>query len=134
MLAVAAAVLGVLAVAVGGEEDVPITTSCSTPAIAVATSRIAAGDVLRYRLTGPDGTRYVVTMDGEPVRGDAGSTVAYTQTAAGPALELQQCLSPTLAIAAPAGDGPHELAVLEVAADGTAREVQAGTVTVTGTG
>jgi len=133
VLAVAAAVMGGLAVFAGGEEEVPITASCSAPGIAVASSRVAAGSALRYRLTGPDDTRYVVTVDGEPVRGDAGSTVAYTQTPAGPALELQQCLSPTLVVAAPAGDGPHELAVLEVADDGTAREVKAVTVTVTGT-
>ena len=133
LLAITAAVLGVLALVGGGGKDVPLTADCTTPGIAVASSRVVAGDALGYRLTGPDDTRYVVTMDGAPVRGDAGGTVTYTQTPAGPALELQQCLSPTLTIAAPAGNGPHELAVLEVADDGTAREVRSVTITVTGT-
>ena len=132
LLALAAAILAVLGI-VGGGEDVPITTSCRTPDIAVASSQVVAGAGLQYRLTGPDSTRYVVTLDGTPVRGDAGSTVSYTQTPAGPALELQQCVSPTLLLAAPAGDGPHELALLEVADDGTARQVAVLTVTVTGT-
>jgi hypothetical protein len=133
LLAVAAAVLGGLALFSRGEEDVPITADCGTPGIAVASSTVDAGTPLRYRLTGPDDTPFVVTVDGEAVRGDAGSTVSYTDTAAGPALTLQQCLSPTLVVAAPAGDGPHELALLEVADDGTDRQVAAITVTVTGT-
>jgi len=133
LLAIVAAVLGVLAVVGGRSDDVPITASCTTPDIAVASSSVAAGAPLQYRLTGPDDTRYVVTVDGDPVRGDAGSTVTYTDTPAGPALELQQCLSPTLVVAAPAGNGPHELAVLEVADDGTAHQAVAVTVTVTGT-
>ncbi|MGY1601260.1 hypothetical protein [Geodermatophilus sp. SYSU D00815] len=133
VLAVAAAVMAVLALVARGQDDVPVTADCTTPAIAVASSSVPAGSALRFRLTGPDDTSYVVTLDGEPVRGDAGSVVGYTETPAGPALELRQCLSPTLVIAAPAGDGPHELALLEVAADGTAREVTAVTVTVTGT-
>jgi hypothetical protein len=133
VLAIVAAVLGVLAVLGGRGEDVPITASCSTPGIAVASSSVTAGAALQYRLTGPDDTRYVVTVDGAPVRGEAGGTVGYTDTPAGPALELQQCLSPTLVVAAPAGDGPHELALLQVADDGTAREVRSVTVTVSGT-
>src|SRR4051794_28898119 len=96
LLAIATAVLGVLALVAGGQDDVPITTDCKTPAIAVASSRVTAGTGLQYRLTGPDHTRYVVVLDGDPVRGDAGSAVSYTQTPAGPALELEQCLSPTL--------------------------------------
>jgi hypothetical protein len=48
-------------------------------------------------------------------------------------VRLQQCLSPTLLLAAPAGDGPHELAMLRLAADGTTRQVAAVTVTVSGT-
>ena len=134
VLAATAAVLGGLALVAGGEDDVPIAPDCATPAIAVDSSRVVAGTALRYRLTGPDDVRYVVTVDGDPVRGDAGSAVSYTPTPAGPALTLQQCLSPTLVVAAPAGDGPHEVAVLEVADDGAGREVAAITVTVTGTG
>src|SRR4051794_32228077 len=132
LLAIAAAVLGGLALVSGGERDVPITTNCATPDVAVASSHVVAGTALRYRLTGPDDTRYVVTVGGDPVRGDAGSTVGYTETPAGPALELQQCLSPTLVVAAPAGNGAHELALHELADDGTARQVAAVTVTVTG--
>jgi hypothetical protein len=75
----------------------------------------------------------VVTLDGAPVRGNAGSTVSYTTTAAGPALQLQQCVSPTLLLAAPAGDGPHRLAVLAVGADGSTTPAAEVTVTVSGT-
>jgi hypothetical protein len=133
-LAVAAAGLGVLAV-VGprGGDDVTIPTSCSTPGIGVGASQVAAGDPIAYRVTGPDSSTYVVTLDGRPVQGDAGSLVSYTQTPAGPAFGLQQCLSPTLRIAAPAGDGPHQLALLQAGADGAAHRVAATTVTVTGT-
>jgi hypothetical protein len=132
-LAVAVVVMAVLAVAGGrGAPDVPLTADCRTPAIGVATSAVTAGQALRYRLTGPDDVPYVVTLDGEPVRGDAGSTVAYTASPVGPQLELQQCLSPTLLLAAPAGDGPHRLAMLRVE-DGVARQVAAVTVTVSGT-
>jgi hypothetical protein len=132
--AVAAVALAVLAVAGNrGSADVPLTADCETPAIGVATSAVTAGQALRFRLTGPDDVPYVVTLDGLPVRGDAGSTVSYTESPAGPQLELQQCLSPTLLLAAPAGDGPHELALLEVAGDGTTRPVAEVTVTVTGT-
>ncbi|MGY1856402.1 hypothetical protein [Modestobacter sp. SYSU DS0290] len=130
-LAVTAVVLAVLGLAgTGGAEDVPLPADCDTPAIGVASSVVAPGAVLRYRLTGPDGAWYVATLDGAPVQGDAGSTVSYTQTGAGPALELRQCLSPTLAIAAPAGEGPHELALLRVGADGTAEQVASVLVTV----
>lgn len=126
--------LGVLAV-IGprGGEDVAITTSCTTPGIAVAASQVHAGNPLQYKVTGPDAADYVVTLDRTPVRGDAGSLISYTQTDAGPAFRLQQCLSPTLTIAAPAGNGPHQLALLTTGADGAVREVASTTVTVTGT-
>jgi hypothetical protein len=133
-LAVTVVVLAVLGFAGSRSGDeVPITADCSTPAIAVASSQVVAGQALRYRLTGADDTDYVVTLDGAPVRGNAGSTVAYTTTAAGPALRLQQCVSPTLVVAAPAGDGPHDLALLAVAEDGTTSVVAETTVTVSGT-
>ena len=133
-LAGAVAGLGVLAV-IGPRsgDDVAITTSCTTPGIAVAASQVDAGDPLQYEVTGPDDTAYVVTLDGNPVRGDAGTLVSYTQTDAGPAFRLQQCLSPTLTIAAPAGNGPHRLAVLATGSDGAVREVASTTVTITGT-
>ncbi|MEU2350377.1 hypothetical protein [Modestobacter sp. NPDC049651] len=133
-LGVAVVVLGVLGFTQGRSGDaVPLTADCDSPAIAVEHSVVDAGTPLRYRLTGPDDASYVVTVDGAPVRGDAGSTVSYTDTPAGPALQLQQCLSPTLVVAAPAGDGPHRLAVLALAADGSTREVADTTVTVQGT-
>jgi hypothetical protein len=116
-----------------GAEDVPLTADCETPGIGVATSAVPAGQALRYRLTGPDGVPYVVTLDGVPVRGNAGSTVSYAESPVGPQLQLQQCLSPSLLLAAPAGDGPHQLAMLAVADDGTTRPVAEVTVTVSGT-
>jgi hypothetical protein len=133
-LAVAVVVLAVLGFAgARGEDEVPLTASCDAPAIGVSSSELTAGQTFYYRLTGADGTAYVVTVDGEPVRGDAGSTVSYTETDAGPSLELAQCLSPSLALAAPAGDGPHDLALLELAADGTTTTVARVTVQVSGT-
>jgi hypothetical protein len=133
-LAIAVVVMAVLGFAGSrGPADVPLTAQCDDPWIAVASSEVTAGEPLRFRLTGADDTDYVVTLDGTPVRGNAGSTVTYTQTPAGPALRLQQCLSPTLVLATPAGDGPHELAMLRVAADGTARLAATTTLTVTGT-
>jgi hypothetical protein len=131
-LAVAVVVAAVLVLTVGREKDVVLAADCDHPAIAVASTQVNAGQALRFRLTGADDTRYVVTLDGEPVQGDAGSTVSYTTTPVGPALQLQQCLSPTLLIAAPAGNGPHELALHEVSDDGQATRVAAVTVTVTG--
>ena len=133
-LAAAVAGLGVLAV-IGprGGDDVAITTSCTTPGIAVGASQVHAGNPLQYKVTGPDDAAYVVTLDRTPVRGDAGSLISYTQTDAGPAFRLQQCLSPTLTIPAPAGNGPHVLALLTTGADGAARDVASTTVTVTGT-
>jgi hypothetical protein len=133
-LAVAVVAFAVLAFANShGPGDVPITADCAAPRIAVESSQVTAGQPLRFRLTGPDDTDLVVTLDGTPVSGDAGNTVTYTQTDAGPALRLQQCLSPTLLLAAPAGDGPHELTLLRLAADGATTPVASVTVTVTGT-
>ncbi len=130
-LVVVAGALAVLAVAGGrGAEEVPLTADCDTAAIAVQTSAVTAGEPLRFRLTGPDGAPYLVTLDGEPVRGYAGSSGAGS---AGPQVELQQCLSPTLVVATPAGDGPHRLAVLRVAPDGGTRPVAVVVVTVSGT-
>ncbi|OMQ16726.1 hypothetical protein A7K94_0200540 [Modestobacter sp. VKM Ac-2676] len=91
-LAVAVVVLAVLALAgTRGAEEVPLTADCDSPAIAVSSSVVAPGAVLRYRLTGADGVDYVATLDGTPVQGDAGSTVSYRPTDAGPALQLRQC-------------------------------------------
>ena len=133
-LAVAVVAMAVLGFAGSrGAEEVPLTADCDAAAIGVASSQVTAGQALRYRLTGPDDASYVVTLDGAPVRGDAGSTVSYTETAAGPALQLQQCLSPTLLLAAPAGDGPHELSMLRIADDGSTEQVATTTVTVRGT-
>ncbi|KGH46096.1 hypothetical protein IN07_13435 [Modestobacter caceresii] len=134
-LAVAIVAMSVLAVVGGrGAEDVPITADCDAPQIAVASSVVTAGQPLRFRVTGAEDVDYVMTLDGEPVRGDAGTTVSYTETPAGPAFRLPQCLSPTLRLAAPAGDGVHDLAMLRVAGDGTTEQVAAVPVTVTGTG
>ena len=131
-LVVVAGALAVLAVAGGrGAEDVPLAADCGTAAIAVQTSAVTAGQPLRFRLTGPDDAPYVVTLDGEPVRGYAGSAGAGSAT--GPEVELQQCLSPTLVVATPAGDGPHRLAMLRVASDGSTRPVAEVVVTVSGT-
>jgi hypothetical protein len=133
-LAVAVVVFAVLAFAnTRGPGEVPLTADCATPRIAVETSQVVAGQPLRFRLTGPGDAEYVVTLDGAPVRGDAGNTVTYRPTDAGPALRLQQCLSPTLLLATPAGDGPHELAMLRLGADGTTAPATAVTLTVTGT-
>lgn len=133
-VALAAAGLGVLAV-VGprGGGDVPIATNCTTPGLAVGSAQAIAGNPLSYKVTGPDATDYVVDLDGTPVRGDAGSLISYTQTPAGPSFRLQDCLSPTLRIAAPAGNGTHRLTLLQLTGDGGTRQVAETTVTVSGT-
>ena len=43
------------------------TTTMRNVSIAVASSQVTAGQTLRFRLTGPDDTDYVVTLDGVPV-------------------------------------------------------------------
>lgn len=131
-IAVAVLVMAVLAFVSGrAGGDLAIPPDCQTAAIAVSSSKVPAGATLRYRITGPDDVRYVVTLDGEPVRGSAQGAVEYTNTPAGPALQLQQCLSPTLLVAMPGAEGPHELAVSAVQDDGSARQVTAVTVTTT---
>jgi hypothetical protein len=132
-LAVTVVALAVLSVSGSrGADQVPITADCSMAAIAVSSSDVPAGQALRFRLTGPDDADYVVTLDGVPVRADAGGAMTYTETAAGPALRLQQCLSPTLPLTLPAGDGAHELALLRLAGDGSTTSAAAVTVTVRG--
>lgn len=133
LLIVAAAVLLFLGFSgnLSGTGDVPLEADCDTPAIGVESSTTPSGSPLRYRLTGPDEVDYVVTLDGEPVRGDGGSAVDYEQTSAGPVLRLQQCLSPTLVIAAPARPGPHDLAMLRLEPDGETTELTRITVTIT---
>ena len=134
-LAVAVVALAVLAFTSSrGADEVPLTANCSTPAIRVSSSQVVRGQTMYVRLTGPDDTDFVLTVDGTPVRGDAGSTVDYTETPAGPALRLAQCLSPDLALAVPAGDGAHELALQRLAADGSTIQVAAVTIQVSGTG
>lgn len=123
-------VLGFSSVLRGGDE-VDLAANCQDTAIAVASSQVQSGTGLRYRLTGPDDTAYVVALDGEPIRGDAGSTVAYEETPAGPALRLTQCLSPTLLVAAPAGVGDHVLTMLRIEDDGATTEAASVVVTIT---
>jgi hypothetical protein len=123
-------VITVLALLPHAGTDVRLTADCAHPRIAVSGSQVDGGTPLRFRLAGPADSRFVVTLDGAPVRGDAGSLVQYADTPAGPALALPQCLSPTLEIAAPAGNGPHELALQRLAGDGTTTRAEAVTVTV----
>jgi hypothetical protein len=134
LLAAATGGLAVVAIASSsrGAADVPVTVNCDVPAVAVASSQIDAGTPLRFRLTGPDDVRYVVTLDGAAVQGDADVATTYTPTPAGPALELDQCVSPTLTVPAPGGSGAHRLALLAVDDDGAPRQVTAVTVTVNG--
>lgn len=116
----------------GSSTDVALPASCTTPFLEVSAPTVQAGAPLGYRVTGPQAARYVVTLDGTPVTG-GGPAVDRTSTPVGPAIGLQGCLSPTMLTAAPAGDGPHTLVLLAVAADGTSRQVAAATVTVSGT-
>ncbi len=133
LLLIAAAALLFLGFAggLGGGQEVALEPDCEDPAIGVESSNVSSGTPLRYRLAGPDGAGYLVTLDGEPVRGDGGSAVDYEQTPAGPVLSLQQCLSPTLVIAAPARPGPHELTMLRLESDGQTTELTTLTITVT---
>ncbi len=133
LLLIAAAILLFMAFTGGlvGAQDVALDPDCETAAIGLESDETSAGTPLRFRLAGPDDVDYIVSLDGEPVRGDGGSEVAYEQTPAGPALRLQLCLSPTLVIAAPAPPGEHELAMLRLEPDGGTTELTSITVTVT---
>lgn len=133
LLLIAAAVLLFLGFVgnFGSREAVSLDPDCEHPTIGVESSEVASGTPLRYRLAGPNGADYIVTLDGEPVRGDGGSAVSYEQTPAGPALQLQLCLSPTLVIAAPAPPGPHELAMRRLESSGQTTELTSVTITVT---
>lgn len=134
LLLVAAALLLFLGFAgnLASGEPVTLDPDCDNPAIAVESSEVAAGTPLRFRLAGPDDADYLVTLDGEPVRGDGGSEVAYEQTPAGPVLRLPGCVSTSLVIAAPARPGPHEISMLRLESDGDTTELTTITVTVTG--
>lgn len=133
LLLIAAAVLLFLGFTggLGAGQEVDLDADCQTPAIGLESGEVSSGTPLRFRLSGPDGIDYIVTLDAEPVRGDGGSVVDYQQTLAGPALRLQQCLSPTLTIAAPARPGPHELVLLRLEPSGETTELAVVTVTVT---
>lgn len=114
-----------------GAQEVELDPDCENATIALDAAEFAAGTPLRFRLAGPDAVDFLVTLDGEPVRGDGGSAVDYEQTPAGPVLRLQQCIGPTLVIAAPARPGPHELAMLRLEPSGATTELTSVTVTVT---
>jgi hypothetical protein len=117
-LALAALALGGVALAAHRDPgDVPLTPDCRTAGIAVASSQVEAGGTLYYRLTGPGDVGYLVTLDGAPAEADP--------------VRLTDCASPALSVPAPAAEGPHELAMLAVTADGATRQVTAVTVTVT---
>lgn len=133
LLLIAAAVLLFMGFAggIGAGQEVDLDPDCESPAIAVNSAEPSPGTPLRYRLAGPDEIDYLVTLDGEPVRGDGGSAVEYEQTPAGPVLRLQLCLSPTLVIATPARPGPHVLAMLRLEPNGDTTQLTSITLTVT---
>src|SRR4051812_50127859 len=64
LLAIVAAVLGVLAFVGGRGEDVPITASCATPDIAVGSSQVEAGPPPQYPPTRPPDRPHARTPGG----------------------------------------------------------------------
>lgn len=114
----------------GGLDPVAIERSCTQPALVVETNRVAAGDNLRVRSTGPQDEQYILAIDGEPVQGQADQQVSFTSTPQGPAYTLTDCVSPSFLIQSPVRAGEYDLALISYGAAG-AETVATVTLTVT---
>jgi hypothetical protein len=123
LFAVALVVVGFVSGHRGGAE-IALAPDCAHPAAVVAPSPVAPGQPLSYRIAGPAQGGYVVSLDGAPVQGKAvsGASVGYLDTAAGPALLVPRCVSPTMTVPAPTATGSHTLLVQRVL-DGRATPV-----------
>lgn len=115
----------------GGKTDpVAIQRSCTEPALVVEDTTVVGGDNLRVRSTGPQDEQYILTIDGEPIQGQADQQVTFTSTPEGPAYTLLDCVSPSFLIPSPVQAGEHELALVSYGAAG-AETVATVTLTVT---
>lgn len=114
----------------GGADPVAIERSCTQPALVVEASQVSAGANLRVRSTGPQDEQYILTIDGEPVQGQADQQVRFTSTPEGPAYTLLDCVSPSFLIQSPVQTGEYELALVQYGAAG-AETVATVTLTVT---
>ncbi|MGI8691282.1 MAG: hypothetical protein ACR2JK_00040 [Geodermatophilaceae bacterium] len=113
----------------GAETDpVAIERSCTVPALVVEMSTVVGGDNIRVRSTGPQDEQYILTIDGEPIRGQADQEPPYTSTPEGPAYSLLDCVSPSFLIPSPVQAGEHKL---ELVAYGAAGAETVATVTLT---
>lgn len=114
-----------------GVDPVAIERSCTQPALVLQVATIRAGDTLRVRSTGPQDEQYILTIDGEPVQGQADQQVTFTSTPDGPAYTLIDCVSPSFLIQSPAQAGRYDVALIMYGAAG-AETVASVTLTVTG--
>lgn len=132
MLAVVATFFVLAALVSGrGVDPVAIERSCTTPALAVLSTQITAGDTLRVRSTGPQDEQYILTIDDEPLQGQPDQQVPIVSTPAGPAYSLIDCVSPSFLIQAPVQTGEYTLGLLRYGITGAS---MAATVTLTVTG
>ncbi len=96
----------------GGSEVLPVTRSCTEPALVVQSTTVDAGATFYVRSTGPQDTSYILTIAGEPVQGQADRQTTFETTPAGPAYLLTDCVSPTFLVAAPARPGDFEVTLV----------------------
>ncbi len=113
-----------------GTAVVPIERSCTQPALVLGSSTVRAGDTLRIRSTGPQDQQYILTIDGEPIQGQADQQVTFTSTPDGPAYTLIDCVSPSFLIQSPVQAGEYDVALIGSGAAGAA-QVAVVTLTVT---
>lgn len=108
ILLVCAAVLGVaLTLRHSGRSGPALTTSCTTPAIALSSTSTGGGNGVSYSITGPSNGTYVVAVDAATVTVRGDGVVATPKGAFGASIHqgLKGCAAsgtlPTLAT------GPH---------------------------
>lgn len=131
LLAVVAAFILLATFVRGGSEVLPVTRSCTEPAVVVESTSVDAGATFYARSTGPGDASYILTVAGEPVQGQADRQTTFEATPAGPAYQLTDCVSPTFLLAAPALPGDFELTLVRYDAVGP---VEVSTIDMTAVG
>lgn len=118
LLAAVTAFILLAALVRGGSESLTIPRSCTEPALAVESRTVDAGTNFFLRSTGPQDTSYVISVAGEPVRGQADRGTTFEETPAGPAYTLTDCVSPIFLIPSPREPGPFQVALIRYDAAG----------------
>lgn len=93
--------------------------NCAAVAVEVGPNRVVAGERYAWQVAGPEAAQYVVAIDAETVTVDPGGRAVAARGAvlAGPT-GLPGCRSKQTVTTAPAGTGPHEVAVFRRAGTG----------------